>query len=100
MANYDLSVRAQFDMVGIYKFGIKYFGIDQAVKYQYELEEMFNELAERPALSREAFSISSRLLFYRYKSHYIFYQFENETEILVLRVLGKRMNFIEHLEHV
>ncbi len=97
MENYNLSVRAQFDMVGIYKFGIKYFGIDQAVKYQYELEEMFDELAKRPEISRDASTISNDLLFYRYKAHYIFYQFENENEIFVVRVLGKRMNFIEHL---
>ncbi len=97
MENYNLSVRAQFDMVGIYKFGIKYFGIEQSVKYQYELEKMFEELSKRPEISRDASSISKALLFYRYKSHYIFYQFENENEIFVVRVLGKRMNFIEHL---
>lgn len=97
MENYDLSVGAQFDMVGIYKFGIQYFGIDQAVKYQYELEETFNELANRPEIARDASSIAANLLFYRYKGHYVFYQFEKEKEIYVVRVLGKRMNFIEHL---
>ncbi len=97
MENYDLSVRTQFDMVGIYKFGIDYFGIHQAVKYQYELEKTFNELANRPEIARDVSSISSNLLFYRYKGHYIFYQFENENKIYVVRVLGKRMNFIEHL---
>ena len=97
MEHYNLSIRAQFDMVGIYKFGIKYFGIEQAVKYQYELEKKFNELAKRKELSRDVSSISNNLLFYRYKAHYIFYQFENENNIFIVRVLGKRMNFIEHL---
>lgn len=97
MENYELSVRAQFDMVGIYKFGIKYFGTNQAVKYQYELEDIFNELANRPEIARDASSLASCLLFYRYKGHYIFYQFEHKNIIYVVRVLGKRMNFIEHL---
>ena len=97
MESYDLSVRAQFDMVGIYKFGIKYFGIDQAVKYQYELEETFNELANRPEIAGDASSLASDLLFYRYIGHYILYQFENKNEIYVVRILGKRMNFIERL---
>jgi len=97
MENYSLSVSAQFDLVGIYKFGIRYFGTGQAVVYQKELESLFNELAKRPEIARDVSSIANNLKFYRYKGHYIFYQFEQKNQIYVVRVLGKRMNFIEHV---
>ena len=96
MENYSLSSSAQNDLVGIYKFGIKYFGIDQAVKYQHELENVFEELSKFPEIARDATTIANGLKFFRYKAHYIFYQFEEDYRIYVVRVLGKRMNFVEH----
>jgi toxin ParE1/3/4 len=97
MANYNLSAKAQHDLVSIYKYGIKYFGQSPATSYLQELENFLIELSDRPALAKEASTIANGLKFYNFKAHVIFYQFENENEIYVLRVLGKRMNFIEHL---
>jgi len=37
------------------------------------------------------------LLFYRFKAHVIFYVFDSKNEILIIRILGKRMDFIQHL---
>lgn len=97
MGNYNLSARAQFDLVGIYKYGIKFFGPNQATKYLLDLESFLEELAERTELAKDASTISDSLKYYRFKAHVIFYQFESTNEILIVRVLGKRMNFIEHL---
>ncbi len=97
MANYNLSTRAQYDVVGIYKYGIKYFGRPQATSYLLELENFLIELSQRPELAKDASSISNALKFYSFKAHVIFYMFDAENEIYVVRVLGKRMNFVEHL---
>lgn len=97
MANYNLSTRAQYDLAGIYKYGIKYFGQSRATGYLYELGNFLVELSDRPELAKDASSISSSLKFYNFKAHVIFYMFDNEDEIYVVRVLGKRMNFIDHL---
>ena len=96
MGNYSLSGRAQFDLVGIYKYGIKMFGQQNASSYLYELETVLEELAERPELAREASFIAHSLKYYTYRAHVIFYEMDNENEIQVVRVLGKRMNFIDH----
>jgi len=96
MENYNLSTIAMLDMVGIYKRGIKYFGVNQAVKYQYELEDIFYELSKRPEIARDGSTLKNNLKFFRYKGHYVFYEFEKKSEIFIIRVLGKRMNFIEH----
>ena len=97
MANYNLSARAQYDFFGIYKYGIKYFGRPQATDYLFELENFLFELAERAELARDASTITSNLKFYNFKAHVIFYVFDDTPEIFVIRVLGKRMKFIEHL---
>ncbi len=97
MGSYNLSGRSQFDLVGIYKFGKKYFGTEQAAAYLYELENFLEELADRPELAKDSSNIAHSLKYYKYKAHVIFYLFESEKEIFVLRVLGKRMNFVEHL---
>ena len=97
MGNYNLSTRAQYDLVGIYKYGIKFFGPDQANKYLLNLDDFLEELAGRPELAKDAGIISGSLKYYSYKAHVIFCQIEGVDEIFIVRVLGKRMNFIEHL---
>ncbi|SIQ28957.1 type II toxin-antitoxin system RelE/ParE family toxin [Maribacter ulvicola] len=97
MANYNLSTKAQHDLIAIYKYGIKFFGQSPATSYLQELENFLIELSDRPTLAKDASTIANGLKFYNYKAHVIFYHFENGNEIYVLRVLGKRMNFIEHL---
>ena len=97
MGNYSLSARAQYDLVGMYKYGIKFFGPDQATKYLLDLEGFSEELAERPELAKDASTIADSIKYYSYKAHVIFYQFDNSNEIFIIRILGKRMNFIEHL---
>ncbi|NDV16503.1 hypothetical protein GO009_10735 [Muricauda sp. TY007] len=97
MGNYNLSARAQNDLVGIYKYGIKYFGPDQAAKYLLNLESFLEELAERPELAKDASTIAGALKYYSYRAHVIFFQFNRVDEIFIVRVLGKRMNFVEHL---
>ena len=97
MGNYNLSTRAQYDLVGIYKYGIQFFVQDQAIDYLHGLENFLVELADRPELAKDASTISNTLKYYRFRAHVIFYSFDSKSEIFVVRVLGKRMNFLEHL---
>lgn len=97
MGNYNLSTRAQFDMVGIYKYGMKFFGSEQALNYLTQLESFLEELAERPELARDASPIANTLKFYSFKGQVIYCSFDDHKEIFVVRILGKRMNFEEHL---
>ncbi len=97
MGNYNLSTRAQFDIVGIYKHRIKFFGIEQALDYLTQFEGFLEELAERPELARDASPIANALRYYNFKGHVFYYYFENENEIYVVRILGKRMDFKQHL---
>ena len=85
------------DITAIYTFGIKQFGHIPARKYLLELEQFLLELASRPELARDASLFAHSLKHYRFKAHVIFFTYTNLNEILVIRVLGKRMDFIQHL---
>ncbi len=97
MGCYKLSGAASNDIAGIYKFGIHQFGLTQAKKYLSLLEKFLNELAERPDLARDATLFANNLHYYNFKSHVIFYLFDGDNSIFIIRILGSRMNFIEHL---
>jgi toxin ParE1/3/4 len=97
MATYKLSTSATRDFIGIYKFGINRFGIQQAEKYLLSLEYFLLELSARPELARDASMFAYELKYYNYKAHVIFYLIDATNSIYIIRVLGSRMNFIEHL---
>ena len=97
MENYKLSGAASNDIVGIYKFGIKTFGLEPAKKYLISLESFLEELANRPELARDASIFARNLSYYRFKSNVIFYVFNESNKIFVIRILGKRMDFVQHL---
>lgn len=97
MASYNLSGAATNDIVAIYKFGIKHFGLTQSKQYLQSLELFLEELSQRSELARDASMFAQNLCYYRYKSHVIFYHFKEDNTIIVIRILGKRMDFIQHL---
>ena len=88
MGSYNLSARAQLDLVGTYKYGKKMFGQEQASTYPYESETILEELAERPEPARYASFIAHALKHYRYRAHVVFYQIDDQNQIYVVRVLG------------
>jgi toxin ParE1/3/4 len=97
MENYKLSTEATKDIAGIYIYSIRNFGYNQAKKYIKELEGFFIELSEREELSRDASMFAHNLKYYNFKSHVIFYLEEKDNSVLIIRVLGKHMDFIQHL---
>jgi len=97
MGNYKLSVEASKDVAGIYIFSIRNFEFDQAKRYVKELEIFFLELSDRKELARDASMFAHNLKYYNFKSHVVFYLKDENNTILIIRVLGKHMDFIQHL---
>jgi len=97
MARTILSKSAQSDIVAIADYTIKNFGIKQARKYRDSLISCFEDLSNRPERGRLYLHKDDTLVLrYRHKSHVVFYKRTN-TGILIIRVLGERMDFIRHL---
>ena len=97
MENYKLSRAASNDIVDTYKFGIKTFELEPAKEYLISLEHFLEELANSPELARDASIFAQNLKHYRFKSHVIFYVFDESNKIFIIRILGKRMDFVQHL---
>ena len=97
MVSYKLSGEASKDLTGIYIYSIRNFGFTQAKTYLNTLESFFIELSERQVLARDASIFAYNLKYYNFKSHVIFYRFTDKKSILIIRVLGKQMDFIQHL---
>jgi len=97
MEHYELSQAATNDIIGIYKYGLQQFGDRQAKKYLSELELFLNKLIKNENLARDASMFARNLKYNIFKKHVVFYLIDDENSILVIRILGSRMNFIEHI---
>jgi len=95
MGNYKLSSKASEDIVNLFEYGIKNFGLIQANNYLNNLTDSLIELSERPELDRKT-TLYWGLNYYLYNAHVIFFN-RLENQLFVVRVLGKRMDFIRHL---
>lgn len=59
MGNYNLWTKAQQDIVSIYKYSIKYFGVSQPVNYLQEIEQFLLELSQRTELAKDVSTIAN-----------------------------------------
>lgn len=97
MVHYKLSNAATNDIIGIYKYGLNQFGERQAKKYINELELFLNQVISNQNLTRDASMFARNLKYNIFKKHVIFYHVDDKNSIFVIRILGSRMNFIEHI---
>ena len=96
MVRYILSKSAQSDIVDIADYTIENFGLQQARTYRDGLVSCFEDLAIRPERGRLFLHKNESLLLrYRHNSHVVFFKRTN-TGILIIRVLGERMDFVRH----
>lgn len=54
-----MGTKAQQDIVSIYKYGIKYFGVSQPVNYLQEIEQFLLELSQRTELAKDVSTIAN-----------------------------------------
>ena len=83
---YRLTRQAQFDIKGIYRYTVEFFGNAQAREYLDGLEYSFELLTDNPKLGRLWDGKGRR---YIYKSHLIHYRIIKE-EILITRIRHAR----------
>jgi toxin ParE1/3/4 len=97
MASYKLSNLASEDLARIYEYGILNFGLTQAQDYLLGLHERFQKLADNELPVRDASQFATNLKRSQYQRDIIFYQPQGESTLIV-RVLGKNMDFVRHLD--
>ena len=93
---YRLSHKAESDISNIARYTIEQFGIEQARTYRDSLIACFQSLGETPRIGRKADNIRDGYRRFDHRSHVIFYKSDGQ-DILIIRVLHKRMNAPLHL---
>ncbi len=89
--NYKLTPEADQDLMDIWHYGFKQWGLKQANTYLLELEDCFEQLFELPSLGVKCDEIAVGFRSYAKASHVIYYRKSNNT-IEVIRILHRRMN--------
>lgn len=94
MADYDLSLRAEADLLQILLEGYERFGPDQADGYVAEMEDVFRLIVSHPSMGRPARELGKGVRRHEHNSHVIFYA-PTRAGILVLRIVhGKSVRHL------
>ena len=96
MPKYRLSLTAEQDIGNIARYTIEQFGIEQARTYRDSMIACFQSLAETPGIGRKADRIREGYRRFDHRSHVVFYKSDGR-DILIIRVLHKRMTAPSHL---
>jgi toxin ParE1/3/4 len=96
MPSYYLSSKADGDIDAIVDYTLKTWGESQTHDYVTELFQFLQTLADNPNLGRSAAEFIPELKRSNYKSHTIFYE-PTEKGIFVVRILGQKRDFKQHL---
>ena len=84
--HYDLSVKAEEDLVRLYLDGVQRFGVHAAEEYWAQFERFFQLPAENPAAAKARAEIDPPVRIHPCGAHVIVYIAKDEGGILVLRV--------------
>jgi len=83
---YELSPEADQDISEIFDYTVDEFGIDQAVSYLSQFDDLFGQLVDNPELGRERPEIRAELRSIAQESHVVFYRILKDR-IRIVRVL-------------
>ena len=96
MGVYKISEQGDEDIEKMYEYGIETFGLKQAQDYFFQVHDLFQDLADNSHIGRDVSEYKPYLKRFNFKAHSIFY-ISTDTGVLIVRVLGKRMDFGQHL---
>ena len=97
-ARNTFSKAAEKDFKSIGSYTQKQWGYEQRVLYLTELNASFITLSENPNMGTNCHYIEPGLKKYKYKSHIIFYEVQDDQNILIIRILHKNMDVKSHLQ--
>lgn len=93
---YVKSKKSDFDIKNIAKSSFIDFGANQTYKYMKGLNDALQSLADNPEYGKVYSNLAKDYLYFRHVSQVIYYR-KRETDILIIRILHKRMLPEKHL---
>lgn len=92
MGSFSLTKAAKADLRNIAKFTEERWGREQRKHYLEGMDNAFRRLADSPALGVSCEYIAPDLRKHPFQSHVIYYDIASTSQILIVRVLHKRMD--------
>jgi toxin ParE1/3/4 len=83
---YSLSIKAEEDIVHIFRTGMEQFGLYQANRYHQRLKQCFQFLADNPLAARERVEITPPVRIHPVEAHLAVYRVEDDGNIFIIRV--------------
>ncbi len=94
---YRLSNEARNDLREIYTYSYDNFGVHQADNYYDGLLSCFELLSDNPHMGRAFNEVIQGLRRHEHESHVIYYEIEEDMNVLILRILGANQDPARHL---
>ena len=98
MAKYDITPEAEEDLYRIWEYTVDTWSEEQADKYYAILVSAFDEIASaenKPGKSYD--EVFPGLKSYHIRRHMIFYLIQENSRILIVRILHEKMDYPRHL---
>ena len=92
MGSFSLTNAAKADLRNIAKLTEQKWGPEQRKHYLKGMDDAFRRLADSPALGVSCDYIAPELRKHPFQSHMIYYDIASATQVLIVRVLHKRMD--------
>jgi len=93
--HFELALPADKDLEDIFSYTDEEYGLNQAIKYLTELEDVFEQLVENPELGRERNEIKKGLRSFPKGSHVVFYRILVK-HIRIVRILHGSRDLPKH----
>lgn len=90
MSRYQLSRKAEEDIIATFMYGVSQFGIQQAERCHDLLERTFQFLAENREAARERVEITPAVRIHPIESHIVIYTVDEGGDIFIVRVRHSR----------
>jgi len=90
------TAQADADIIDCYLYGFRNFGQAQADRYEQDLREVFDIIAESPRMAPERPEYAPPVRIHHHAKHYIVYLIEDD-HILIVRILRDEVDLTRHL---
>ena len=94
---YRFSSQAEIDINSIWLYTYEKWSFEQAERYYDQILEEIENISQKPELGRPFAHGRRNYLHRQVGSHLLFYRVGSEREIVIIRILHKRMDLEKHL---
>lgn len=100
MEPYDISVQALEDLSNIWEYTVENWSEKQADRYYSKLIASFNDIVKAPFTTGQSYDfILNGLRGIYVESHVVFFMIQENSRVLIVRILHKSMDYVRHFNH-